>query len=68
MEATSAADSPKLYRYTFKAGMTCDGCKNAITKLLGTEACKFSASLFNLKQNSNIFHHYSFQDLSKLMD
>lgn len=49
MEATSAADSPKLYRYTFKAGMTCDGCKNAITKLLGTEACKFSASLFNLK-------------------
>lgn len=34
MEGTSEKD----YVYQFKVGMTCDGCKNAITRLLGTEA------------------------------
>ena len=31
----SAAD--KLYLYEFHVGMTCDGCSNAIKKLMTTE-------------------------------
>ena len=29
--------SDKLFLYDFKVGMTCEGCSNAIKKLLGTE-------------------------------
>ena len=30
----------KTFKYEFRCGMTCNGCKNAITKLLGQEDCK----------------------------
>ena len=40
-------EGDKLYQYEFTVGMTCNGCKNAIDKLLGTEACKlFKNSIF----------------------
>jgi len=30
--------SDKSYLYLFHVGMTCDGCSNAVKKLLGSEA------------------------------
>eukprot|EP00347_Sterkiella_histriomuscorum_P017830 403347817 len=35
MEANNG--SGKTFKYEFKVGMSCNGCKNAINKLLGTE-------------------------------
>jgi hypothetical protein len=36
MDSTAAA-ADKLYLYEFHVGMTCDGCSNAIKKLMTTE-------------------------------
>ena len=38
----------KKYIYTFHVGMTCEGCSNAVTKLMGSESSyvdKFEISL-----------------------
>ena len=34
-------EGEQLYQYDFTVGMTCNGCKNAIDKLLGTETCNY---------------------------
>lgn len=38
MDPTTTTTTDKNFMYLFHVGMTCDGCSNAVKKLLGSES------------------------------